>query len=557
MQHRTLTAAMFAALVLPLIAVAQTAPQQTGASGNIAFCNATDPSTSGSAPCAPGTSSAQAIGADSIAAGQATASGGDSMALGQFAYALDEGDIALGKSALAGTGSGTGGNVSIGDNSWAIGGQSVTVGNNAQGHGFGSVLIGAQGTDTLSSNSSLPPDPATGVYPGSTGNYVVALGYGSVAAGNYAVAINGQALMPSGVAIAGTAEQTGSVAIGGGAIAVTSYALAGGAYANAQGAYSVALGPWANAQGDYSVALGEGSQADRVETVSIGDDGSTGNTPFQRQLVNLAAGTQPFDAVNVSQLNAGGSALAAWIGGGAMFDAAGAGSFTAPTFVLTNPYTPGSYNSVSGAITALDSAITQVSKQPGPAGPQGATGATGATGPAGKDGANGAGAGGADALAVHYDSTKRTSVTLDPAGDPTTVRNVAMGVAPTDAANVAQIDEALKSAKTYTDTRSVDTLNQANAYTDLRVAGLNARINYALAAATANANAAAAVAAQDPTHRNRVAVSDGLASGVNAWTFMYQHVTNSGVTWNASLTGEQGGGSSSERQAGVGVGYSW
>jgi len=149
-------------------------------------------------------------------------------------------------------------------------------------------------------------------------------------------------------------------------------------------------------------------------------------------------------------------------------------------------------------------------------------------------------------------------VTLDPAGNgPTTVRNVAAGVAPTDAANVSQLDEALRSANTYTDLRSIDTLNEANAYTDMRIAGLNARIDYALAAAASNANAAAAVAAQDPAHHNRVAVSDGLASGVNAWTTMYQHVTDAGVTWNVSLTGEQGGGSSSERQVGVGVGYSW
>jgi hypothetical protein len=38
---------------------------------------------------------------------------------------------------------------------------------------------------------------------------------------------------------------------------------------------------------------------------------------------------------------------------------------------------------------------------------------------------------------------------------------------------------------------------------------------------------------------------------------MYQHRSDKGVVWNASLTGEQGGGSAAERQVGVGVGFSW
>jgi len=89
-----------------------------------------------------------------------------------------------------------------------------------------------------------------------------------------------------------------------------------------------------------------------------------------------------------------------------------------------------------------------------------------------------------------YDNPNYAAATLQ-GHSGTRFRNVAAGVAPTDAANVSQIEEAITSAKTYTDLRSIDTLNQANAYTDLRVAGLNARINYALAAATANRRAAA------------------------------------------------------------------
>ena len=638
MKHRMLPAAILAAILVTPLARAQTAPQTTAAAGNIAFCNARDPTTGASIPCDTGTGPAIATGINSIAIGSATASGtasqaaglgavasGDyslatgedaqatgtfsmasgyaalasgaaTIAAGQMSQALDAGDIALGQSSLAGTGSGTGGNIAAGVNARAVGGQGVTIGSQAQGRGVGSVLIGASASDTLSSNSSLPPDPTTGVYPGSTGNYVVALGYGAIAAGNSAVAIGAGALalMPSGVAIAGTAQQTDGVAIGSGADAVTAYALAAGANSIAQGAYSVALGPWSNATGDYSVALGEASAASRVETVSVGNDGSNGQPAFTRSIANVSAGVYPTDVVNLAQLDAGGGAIAAWIGAGAAFNGSGVGAFTAPTFVLSNPYTAGSYSTVSDALDALDTAITDVSKQPGPigpqgpagpagpqgptggtgpqgpAGPQGPTGGSGPTGPAGpagpqgpagkngtngKDGGSGFGTS-ADPLAVHYDSTADASVTLQGAGD-TTVHHVAAGIAPTDAANVSQIDEALRSANTYTDIRSIDTLNQANAYTDMQVGRLNLRVNYALAAAAASANAAAAVAAQDPSHHNRVAVSDGIASGVNAWTVMYQHRNDAGMTWNVSMTGEQGGGSSSERQVGVGVGYSW
>src|SRR5690606_18112530 len=47
-----------------------------------------------------------------------------------------------------------------------------------------------------------------------------------------------------------------------------------------------------------SVALGAGSVADRDNTVSVGDAGD------ERQITNVAAGTEGTDAVNLHQLNA-------------------------------------------------------------------------------------------------------------------------------------------------------------------------------------------------------------------------------------------------------------
>ena len=439
---------------------------------------------------------------------------------------------------------------------------------------------------------SQPPVGNTGVNSYADGGAAYAAGDGAAAVGlrDFAIGTNAYAggdltgaTTACDMAIGDTAISLGfrTFALGVDAYADGSSSIAAGDSATAIGAMAAAFGPAASATADHatalgaaamattpdSVAVGFNSYADRGNSVSIGSDGSgpNGVPAFQRQLVNLAAGTAPFDAVNLSQLDTAGQAIAGWIGAGTAFDAAGGGAFTNPAFVLSNPYTPGNYTNVDDALTALDAAITDVSKQPGPVGPQGPAGpagADGAQGPAGVAGATGpagnnaVGGTGTDPLAVHYNAATRTDVTLAGAAG-TQIHNVRAGVAGTDAANVSQIAEAVQSANTYTNLRAVDTLNEANAYTNAAVAGLNTRIDYALAASASAANAAAAVAAQDPAHRNRVAVSDGLASGVNAWTFMYQHKGDSGVTWNASVTGEQGGGSASERQVGVGIGYSW
>lgn len=71
---------------------------------------------------------------------------------------------------------------------------------------------------------------------------------------------------------------------------------AGGAGAKAGGDNSLAVGNDADAAADNSVALGNGSVADRDNTVSVGADGA------ERQITNVAAGTENTDAVNLGQL---------------------------------------------------------------------------------------------------------------------------------------------------------------------------------------------------------------------------------------------------------------
>jgi trimeric autotransporter adhesin len=66
--------------------------------------------------------------------------------------------------------------------------------------------------------------------------------------------------------------------------------VASGANATALGANSIASAP-------NSVALGQGSVADRPNSISVG------SALLQRQITNVAPGTQPTDAVNLQQLN--------------------------------------------------------------------------------------------------------------------------------------------------------------------------------------------------------------------------------------------------------------
>jgi autotransporter adhesin len=94
------------------------------------------------------------------------------------------------------------------------------------------------------------------------------------------------------------ATGTDAVAIGPNATASGTNAVAMGTNATSSGNGSLALGANSNAPANNAVALGSGSTATRDNTVSVGAPGS------ERQITNVAAGVQPTDAVNMSQLNA-------------------------------------------------------------------------------------------------------------------------------------------------------------------------------------------------------------------------------------------------------------
>jgi len=149
----------------------------------------------------------------------------------------------------------------------------------------------------------------------------------SLASGTDAIAIGG----------ATTASGNWAQAIGELALATGASSLAVGDATTASGSSAVALGAHATAATAGSVALGLGSVANRGNAVSVG------TTSSQRQIVNVAAGTQDNDAVVVQQLKGVTSA----IGGGATV--AADGSVTAPTFVVNG----GTYSNVGDALTGI------------------------------------------------------------------------------------------------------------------------------------------------------------------------------------------------------------
>ncbi|NYF34945.1 YadA-like family protein [Stenotrophomonas sp. JAI102] len=133
-----------------------------------------------------------------------------------------------------------------------------------------------------------------------------------------------------------------------------------GADAAAAGLDSIAVGTGASATAANSIAVGAGAVADREGTVSVGAAGA------ERQVVNVAAGTQATDAVNLGQLFNANQAVATHLGGGAALDANGL--VTAPSYTINNvasdgQVTPGSYDNVGSAFDAVSTSLANVADQ--------------------------------------------------------------------------------------------------------------------------------------------------------------------------------------------------
>ncbi|WP_432207493.1 YadA-like family protein [Burkholderia cenocepacia] len=360
---------------------------------------------------------------------------GGNIAIGNGASALNTGGgygtMAIGVAASAGTNGYAGGgaigfgarsnaaNYAIGDGAQALAGggsAGVAIGNSANSAGvnalaFGRSTLAAGGSsvaigDGANVGTSATGSIAIGQLSNVVNNAVNSLAFGSNArvSNSSSTAIGADASAAGGFSVAlgrlATANNGGALALGGNSTVSANYGVAlGGALGSGRGAVvtgtsSVAIGTVSSASAENAVALGSGSVADRAYTVSVGagspnQDGRT----FTRQIVNVGAGTQQTDAVNVSQLTGVTTAL----GGGAAVGSDG--SVTNPTYKVGGT----DYHTVGDALDALAASGS-----------------------------------GTDPNAVRYDDSAQGIVTL--AGvDGTTLSNVKAGVADMDAVNVSQL----------------------------------------------------------------------------------------------------------------------
>ncbi len=219
---------------------------------------------------------ATATGDEAVAVGpQASAAGASSVAVGNGASASADNSVALGSGSVASVGAQTGYTGAYGE----------AGGSNSAGE----VSVGSSGAERKITNVADGSDDHDATNVGQLNNGV-----------NYAIdqskAYTDQKIQNiTNVAGSFRANNSNNLAD---PAATGANSAAGGAGSTAAGANSTALGNGAQAQADNSVALGAGSVADRANTVSVGAAGA------ERQMVNVADGTQATDAVNVRQLQA-------------------------------------------------------------------------------------------------------------------------------------------------------------------------------------------------------------------------------------------------------------
>ena len=187
-----------------------------------------------------------------------------------------------------------------GTNSVAIGNGASTmyegttaVGKGAKATGWRSTAIGVGATTNAES--------ATAMGNGANANNWGASAYGTIA----------KATGTNSTAIGNAAQSSGelSTALGVSSQSTGHYSAALGTLSKAEGYGSVATGLHANAKSQYGIALGSYSVADRAAlddtmlgAISVGGTANDTLGYRTRQIINLAAGTEDNDAVNVSQL---------------------------------------------------------------------------------------------------------------------------------------------------------------------------------------------------------------------------------------------------------------
>lgn len=481
--------------------------------------------------------------ANTTANSQNTAIGQSNIANGMQGSALGNGNTSSGEySTAAGTSNtvdsnsddssafGTNNSVATSQNSLAAGSDNRIIG---VGHsGGGESGPGTDGAENIAVGDNN--------YVAGTNNSAIGTSNTVDNSANTSGVNNGSAAMGSGNNITGI----NSYAIGNNNVVsgASSVAIGNGASASGDNSFVIGNNSMANTTAANSVVLGNESYTSRSDVVSVGSDYAGHES--QRQIVNVAAGTQGTDVVNVNQLN---SALSA-----------------------SEQYADNLFNSIN----------------------------TGG-------GSSGGSSTGTDANAIHYDDSSKKTATLEGKGG-TQIKNVADGTAPTDAANVGQVQAGdaatLKSAEQYTNNTAVtydsadgknitlkaqggaqihnlaagtantdaanvgqvkqmnaQTLQSANNYTDTRIDGLTQKIQRVKRQANAGIASALAVASIPQASPGKSMIAGGVSeyNGQEGFAVGYSHHwqfdDGRGVVVKAAATANTQG----DAGFAAGAGYEW
>ncbi|MCE4544474.1 MULTISPECIES: YadA family autotransporter adhesin [unclassified Caballeronia] len=321
----------------------------------------------------------------------------------------------------------------------------------------------------------------------------------------------------------------------------------------ALGADAVAIGGNAVASANNAVALGSNSVADRANTVSVGSKGS------ERQITNVAAGTQDTDAVNVSQLKQSGLVNGDGSTNTAVTYDTKNGQPDRSSITLGDGSSTTTIHNVAAGSAGTDAVnvnqmnaaidrVTNIAESGGnplfaAQGDRNTEVATASGAHATAMGANAvASADNSVALGANSMADRANTVSVGAAGAERQITNVAAGTQATDAVNVGQLN--LASA-------------QAQSYTDARISGVQSQINDVAGKAWGGIAAAMAVAGlPQPTApgKTMVAVAGAHFSGATGAAVGVSYVTE-----NARWVIKASGNTSSNGNVGVvfGSGYQW
>lgn len=231
----------------------------------------------------------------------ATVNAGSGTALGHVSRVLADNGTAIGATAQV-TANGTSA-VALGAGSVADTANTVSIGTSAIQRRIVNVGVGMNSNDAvnlgqLNSALAAKADDAR-VKVGGTGTATISGRPGNIAIGNNAES-TGIATNSATIALGENARATGiagAMALGTDTEAAAQAAIALGLRAKASATNGIAVGLDSNVTAQNAVALGNGSSADRENTVSVG------SAARQRQIANVANGTQATDAVNLRQLD--------------------------------------------------------------------------------------------------------------------------------------------------------------------------------------------------------------------------------------------------------------